>query len=102
MILKFERRSYDNYFNALKWLAKYSNLVKTELITNGFTDVSIIFENYIIGKLKKYQRLADLLALGSLLNLNIVIDEIIDESSCFHFLIENGKKKVKRNIRQHC
>ena len=98
LILKFEKRSHDNYFYALFWLVTYTNNLKNELESNGLSDCFNIFESYIIQKLKKYSNLAELLGVGALLNPNLKIEDLINNNSIFYFIIDIGLKKIKTTI----
>ena len=98
LILKFQKRSHDNYFYALFWIAKYVKIVKNEMQSNGFGKYFDKFEEYVVAKLRKYPNLASLLAVGALLNPNLEIDKMIEKDNCFYFLIETGKNIIQTNI----
>ena len=98
LILFFEKRSHDGFFNALKKIYNYSQKIKAELVTNGLGYIYNQYENYLIMKLKKYSKLSELIAIGSLLNPNLEISELIEDEFPFYFLIDLGMNAITKKL----
>lgn len=49
-------------------------------------------------KLKKYSKLSELIAIGSLLNPNLEISELIEDESPFYFLIDLGMNAITKKL----
>ena len=94
LILKFEKRSHDGYFWALKRIIKCSEFIKGELTTNGLRSIYEKYESYLVKKIQKHKKLGELLSIGSLLNPNLDIEDLVDNESPFYFLINIGKSSI--------
>ena len=100
LIYKLEKRTHDGYFNALKFVYKCSQAIKANLISNGLSDLYFKFENYLLDKIKKYTKLAELMGTGALLNPNLDIEDLIDNNSPFYFIVEIGKNYINNKLKQ--
>ena len=99
LIIKFEERTHNGYFNALKHIVKYTQFIKDDLTANGLENLYNIFIDYLISKIKKYEKFSELLSIGAILNPNLDIEDLIDDKSPFYFLIAKGKELITNHLK---